>query len=194
MNMLLGNEMYHWDHWYVFWVKTGQEKKAAVEIKAVFNNEVIPLQLTVETFFRKKGKVIKEIHYAFPGYVFVATEIKNDEFVLRVKECICKSESVLRLLCYGDDNEASVRKEERMLIECLWQGKTCIEASMGFIEGDRIVVTEGPLVGLESVIKEIHPRRRQAVVEIELMGGKRQAMVGLEVLEKLTYKESNSII
>ena len=183
--MIFPNEMRYSDHWYVFWVKTGQEEKAAGEIKAAFNDEVIPLQLTVETFFRKQGKVIKETNLAFPGYVFVAAEIKNDEFIRRAKECIRKSKSVMRILCYGDANEAAMREEERASIECLWQGKNCVEASTGFIEGDHIVVTEGPLVGLESVIREIHPRKRQAVVEIKFMGGNRQAIIGLEIIEKL---------
>ena len=173
------------DHWYVFWVKTGQEEKTAAEIKAAFKDDVVPLQLTVETFFRKQGKVKKETHLAFPGYVFVATEIKNDEFVIRARECVHKSKSVMKLLCYGNVNEVAVRKEERVLIERIWQGKSCVEISTGFIEGDRIVVNEGPFIGRESIIKEIHPRRRQAIVEIEFMGGVRRITIGLEIMEKL---------
>ena len=145
----------------------------------------IPLQLTVETFFRKQGKVIKETHLAFPGYVFVATEIKNDEFIGRGKRCVDKSKSIIRLLCYGDTNEAMLREEERAAIECLWQGNHCIEASSVFIAGDCIVVTDGPFVGRESVIKEIHPRKRQAIIEIDFMGGVRRIAIGLEIIEKL---------
>lgn len=55
------------DYLYAFWVKTGQEEKAADEIKAAFNDEVTPLQLLGETFFRKQRKVTKEIKIAFPG-------------------------------------------------------------------------------------------------------------------------------
>ena len=123
MTIFYGDEMGYSDHWYVFWVKTGQEEKAAGEIKAAFSDEVAPLQLTVETFFRKQGKVIKETHLAFPGYVFVATEMKNDEFLQRAKECVCNSKTILKLLCYGDADDAAMRKEERAAIECLWQGK-----------------------------------------------------------------------
>ena len=173
------------DHWYVFWVKTGLEEKAAVEIKAAFNGAATPLQLTVETFFRKQGKVKKETHFAFPGYVFVATEIENDEFVIRARECVHKSKSVMKLLCYDNVNEAAVREEERVLIERIWQGKNCVETSTGFIEGDRIVVNEGPFIGRESIIKEIHLRRRQAIVEIEFMGEVRRITIGLEIIEKL---------
>lgn len=173
------------DYLYVFWVKTGQEEKAAEEIKAAFNNKVAPLQFLVETFFRKQGKVKKETHLAFPGYVFIVTEISNDDFIIRAKECVRNSKGIIRLLCYGDTNEVAMREEERAAIDCLWQDKNCIEASIGFIEGDHIVITEGHFKGRESVIREIHPRRRQAVVEIEFMGGIRKATIGLEIIEKL---------
>jgi transcriptional antiterminator NusG len=173
------------DYWYVFWVKTGYEEKAANDIRAAFPDEVTPLQLMVETFFRKQGKVKKEIHLAFPGYVFVVTEIDNGDFVQRANECAWKSKSIIRLLSYGNTNEAVLHEDERSAIECLWPDNECIESSIGFIEGDRVVVTDGPFVGRESVIKEIHPRRRQAVVEIEIMGGIRKMTIGLEIVEKL---------
>ena len=57
-------------------MKTEQEENAVRETKVAFNDETTPLQLTVETFFGKQGKVIKETHLAFPGYVFVVAEIK----------------------------------------------------------------------------------------------------------------------
>jgi len=173
------------DYLYVFWVKTGHETKSAGEIQAAFDDEVTPLQLMIETFFRKQGKVTKETRFAFPGYVFVVTEIINDEFVKRARECVWKSKSIIRLLCYGDTNDAAMRNEERAAIDCLWQGKDCVETSVGFIKGDHIVITDGHFKGQESIIKEVHPRRRLAIVEIEFMGGIRRATIGLEILEKL---------
>lgn len=109
----------------------------------------------------------------------------NDDFIKRAGECVQKSKVIIRLLCYGNTSEAVLRDEERAAIECLWQDSSCIKASTGFIEGDRIVVTDGPFAGRESVIKEIHPRRRQAAIEIEFMGGLRKISVGLEIVEKL---------
>jgi len=103
-----------------FWVKTGQEITAANEIKMIFNNEVTSLQLLIETFFRKQGKVKKETHLAFPGYVFIATDINNNAFIKRFKECFYRTNSILRLLCYGDTSEAAMRTKERAAIDCLW--------------------------------------------------------------------------
>mgnify|MGYP003735036107 CR=1 FL=1 len=77
-----------------------------------------------------------------------------------------------------------MREEERAILDNLWQGKNCIKVSTGFIKGDSIVITDGPFVGRESIIKEVHPRRREAIVEIELMGRICQATVGLEIVER----------
>ena len=47
------------DFLYVLWVKTGREEIALKQIKNSFGEEVVPLELLVETFFRTQGKVIK---------------------------------------------------------------------------------------------------------------------------------------
>lgn len=78
-----------------------------------------------------------------------------------------------------------MREEERAAIDCLWQGKDCIETSTGILAGDHVVVTDGPFKGRESIIVSISPRKRQAIVEIEFMGGVRQATIGLEIIERL---------
>ncbi len=169
----------------MFLAKIGQEEKAAKETNAVFKDEITFQKLTVETFFRKKGEVKKVTHLAFPGYIFVTTKIKNDEFVMRAQECVYKSEATIQLLRYSDTHEAAMHQKERAALDYLWQGKDCIEASKGFIKGDRFFITDGPLIGRESIIKKIHPRRRQAIVEIEIMGGVQLTAVGLEILERL---------
>lgn len=178
--------MDHLDNWYVLWVKTGFEKEAADEITVAFkDDEVIYQQLMIETFFRKQGKVKKEINNAFPGYIIIASMICNDEFILRSYECIRRSRFIIKLLRYGDGYQAAMRKEERAAIESLWQGKYCVETSTGFIEGDHIVITDGPFVGIESIIKSISPRKRQAVIEIEFAGCLRCLTIGLEIIAKL---------
>lgn len=177
-------DLYH-SNCYVLWVRTGQEEKASSEICSIFSEDVTPMILTVETFFRKKGKVKKEIHLAFPGYIFITTEISNDEFIQCSEDCIRRSSSLIRLLCYGDSNEAAMRDEDREAIRNLWQGKNCLEVSIGFIEGEHVFITEGSFVGRESVIKEIHPRRHEAIVEIEFMGGIRRMSIGLEIIKRL---------
>lgn len=173
------------DFLYVFWVKTGREEIALKQIQTLFGNGISCLQLLVETFFRKQGKVFKITKPAFPGYIFIASEIDNIEFLVRAKECARQSLSILKPLCYTGTCQAAMREEEREAIDCLWQGKDCIGTSTGIITGDHVVITDGPFKGRESIILSVSPRKRQAIVEIEFMGGVRRTTIGLEIIEKL---------
>ena len=68
----------------MFGARTGQKEKTANDIKDAFSDEVTHLQLTVETFFRKQGKVKKEVRLAFPRYIdnaAQATPYRSDIFV-----------------------------------------------------------------------------------------------------------------
>jgi len=174
------------DYMYVFWVKTGREEQALRQIDIEFGNDAVILQLMVERPFRKQGKIIYFTNYAFPGYIFVISEIENNDFIFRAKECARHSMSILKPLCYNGTHQAAMREDEREMIDSLWQGVECIETSTGFFEGDSIVITEGTFIGRESIIKEIHPRKLQAIVEIEFMGRSIRTTIGLEIIRKLS--------
>ena len=46
-------------------------------------------------------------------------------------------------------------------------------------------ITSGPLVGMESRIKKINRHKREALVEMEVMGAVREVRVMLEVVGKV---------
>ena len=56
--------------------------------------------------------------------------------------------------------------------------------SLGIKEGDRVVVTQGPLVGHEGLIREINRRKSVAYLEFNLCGRRVSTRVGLGVLSK----------
>ena len=169
----------------MFWVKTGQEEKAIEEIIKNFYGNVFYRNFLIETLFRKKGEVKVEIKYAFPGYIFISSKISNDEFMAQSKKFLYKYKAIIKLLCYGNTNEAAMKDEERAVLDFLWQEEECLKSSVGYTKGDHIIVTNGPFAGRESVIKGIDRHKRQAVVEVEFMGGIRRMTVGLEIVERL---------
>jgi transcription termination/antitermination protein NusG len=59
-----------------------------------------------------------------------------------------------------------------------------IENSIGLIEGDKIIITEGPLMGHESMIKKIDSHKRIAQLDIEMFGQLRTITVALEIISK----------
>jgi len=178
--------MRYWDYWYVFFVKTGRELKALEEAARSFPYEdVKPFLPYVEQLFRKNGAVHKEQQLMFPGYLFVETDIPGNEFQERAAEFVQKSKHVMKLLLDYGSEQASVTDEEREAIQSLWADEVKgIAASKGIIEGDKVIVTEGALVGMEAVIKKIDRHKLRAELEVDFMGQVHRLAVGLEIVRK----------
>lgn len=170
---------------YVFYTKAGNESKAADDIKKYFIEEkIVPFNFTTELFYKRKGKVRTEIKPVFPGYLFIMSHMNNDEFVSRTYELIRRSQNIIKLLQYGDSGLAAIKKDEKDILDNLFQTKKCIESSYGYIKGDKLVITDGPFVGRESIFKSVDRHKRQAIIELQIMGEMRKVSVGLEIIAK----------
>ena len=121
----------------------------------------------------------------FPGYVFAESDLGSIEFLQRIHHFIRASKDIIRILRYGNSDEIAVREEERTTLLRFCNDDYCIESSMGFIEGDKFYIESGPMVGMESVIKEINRKKMEASFELEFMGNITQFTVGLELLKKI---------
>ena len=64
------------------------------------------------------------------------------------------------------------------------QGKWLMDFSEGYLKGDKIIVTEGPLQGMESHIRRIDRHKRLAWLDIDVLGESREIAVGLEIIRK----------
>ena len=180
-------------YWYALFVKTGQEHKVLLEIDKIWKIEGIkPFVPVCDTHFRKAGRVYSEKRRLYPGYVFVEAEYRGLEFYELTHLFILRSEHALKLLRYGGKNYEGdpfeMNQEEYSNLLQLYNKEYCIEMSKGFMEGDSIYISDGPLKGFESRIKNINRHRMEAVVEIEMMGRMIDITVGLEIIEKLLPK------
>jgi len=129
--------------------------------------------------------VKKEPRSMLPGYLIIETTIKNHEFLRRVRKSIKESPYIIQVLAYRNSENICVKDEDRARIKQLLLADQCLETSQGFIEGGRIVVTEGPLKGRESMIKKINRCRREAVIGLEFIGKMKQVKIGLEIVESV---------
>jgi transcriptional antiterminator NusG len=134
-----------------------------------------------ETIFRRNGINKKEKEIMFPGYVFVETQIEGKEFIQTTYNFIhSQSNKAIRILQYGDGN-AAINRAEMKFLQYLFGDKKCIETSIGFKEGDKIIIEHGPLQGYESVIKIINNHKQEAIIELEIMGDKREIRIAFEM-------------
>jgi len=176
-------------NWVILFARTGSEEKLKNMLKEnLDSDDFLPFVPVKETPYRNRSVVHKERKPLFPGYIFIQTGIAPDLIADRLSETlknIERNEQIYSILHYGEDKkDMVVREEERLYWARLFDENFCITGSVGFIAGDSIRITSGALMGLESRIKRINRHKREAVVEIKMMGAVREVTVMLEIVEK----------
>ena len=179
--------------WYILHVRSNKEYRVTESFQQAFEQKRLPFELKAfcpqsEHFFRNKQARELGKQYIkrplFPGYVFVETNMPANEFRATFHDVIYNSADIIRLLRYGDSDEIALREDERKRFEFLLNGKRSIEHSIGYIEGDNIVITGGGLMGLEGCIKKINRHNRTADIEINIFNQPHTIKVALEIVSK----------
>ena len=82
-----------------------------------------------------------------------------------------------------DGQFVPLAKEEVQLIGSFThRGDRVVPMSEALKDGDQVVVTAGPLLGHEGLIKDINRRKNTAFLEVDLCGRRVMTRVGLAVL------------
>lgn len=170
-------------NWYVVFVRGTYEHKVCEYLNGVEGLSAFVPQK--EILYRKAGLVEKKIRLLFPGYVFVETEMEYTDFHNLIYSLRNKCSGIIRNLEYDREGTSALYDSEREMIERLVNSKKVVEHSVGFIEGDQIFITEGPLQGFESSIVHIDRHKRLATLEIDILGSKRSVKVSLEIVSKV---------
>lgn len=166
--------------WYVIQVVTGEEKKTIEICKHIINDNIkheffVPESDRMKRFRGEWHKIRKPM---FPGYVFISSD--NIEDVYEELKKVPKLTKILQT----DTTITPISSKEENLIKNLTNNHHIAEMSIGYIEGDRLIIEEGALVGMEAFVKRIDRHKRTAVLTVEMFGSKTDVTMGLEVLRK----------
>ena len=174
-------------NWFVLYVRTGSEKRVTAQLKGGIDTDVYLPFVPTKAYPRiVKGQAIKEMKLCFPGYVFVQTENSAVELGRDVYPVVSLIKDAYRFLTYGGDRQdMAMREHEKAYMLRLMNEDFCMDASSGLLVGDRVKITSGPLVGLESRIKKVNKNKRTVVVDLSLMGQVRETTLMLEFVEKV---------
>lgn len=165
--------------WYALFVQSGQEER----VKNILSHKLagdlcysVPKRCLRE---RRLGKWREVKRTLFPGYVLIHCEM-TEELYYQMKG----TEGLVKLL---RDEEAPISipdEELSFLSDLLDDGVDEIGFSTLYREGDQVVVTEGPLKGMEGHIKKINKRKGRAQVQMTFMGEPRIIELGVEIMSK----------
>ena len=164
--------------WYVLWTNTGREEHTRQMIynyadPALYSRCAIPYRLK-RHYFKGKSHIAKLI--LFPSYVFIETDSVK-EFVDNIKWF-----PGFNVVLHTDDLYCPIYKHEEQLLMILIKDSEVIDISEGFMEGDRIRITSGPLLGQEGIIKRVRPRQGVAVIEMNIFNRTTEVSLGLELI------------
>ena len=164
---------------YVMQVATGRERQTVQLLERVLGGAP-RAELFVPRFrYRKKIKGAWQFteELLTPGYVYLRTSMLDIE--------VRRAPAFARVLAQDGKIIPLSADEERWLQALAGAGEGhVVEPSYGFIEGDRVVITEGPLVGFEAQIKKLDRHKRLAYVEVPLLGRTKLIKVGAEIVRK----------
>ena len=162
--------------WYVIQVIKGCEDAMASLI-----GRVVPQTVLAECFSPKFATEIKLrgqwtpcAKNLFPGYLIAVTDSP-----VELESRLAQLHEFAHVLMQGE-SYAPLAPEDMEIIGAFTRpGERVIPMSMGVKDGERVMVTEGPLVGHEGKIRSIDRHKSTAVVEFDLCGRFVTARMGL---------------
>ena len=169
-------------NWYVLFVMGGKEEKICEFFKQENIHAFLP---KIEVLYRKQGVFYPKEKLMFPSYVFIESKLEHNAFHQKILEVKQKKKGIIKELKFDNEGTPALTQEEKELIEKLIGSQKVMKHSIGYIEGDQVIVTDGPLQGLESKVIKIDRHKRRAQIEIEMLGRTVNLNVSLEIIKKI---------
>ncbi len=166
--------------WYVIQTLKGYENDICNDINDFLDAKLyeycfVPMS---ERHHRKGGKFTLVKEALFPGYLFI---VSNN--IEEVAVALCKISKFKRILRTGE-SFSPLKVEEVKKFKLLTDENFNVTMSKGFIVGDDIIVTEGPLDGHEGMIKKIDRHKRMAYIDLPFLGREVRVRLPLEIVDK----------
>lgn len=113
----------------------------------------------------------------FPGYLICDTADPRT-----VQQYLLRMDDFARVLSQDGQFVPLAKEETQLLSSFTHRGDHVVPMSDALKDGDQVVVTAGPLLGHEGLIKDINRRKCTAYLEVNLCGRRVTTRVGLAVL------------
>lgn len=166
------------NHWYALFVATGEEDRVKEKISFKLRNELRPLVPKRKIRERKDGKWSYKIRLLFPGYILLNGCMDDSRYSL-----IRDIPGVIRLL-KDSDGPLTIREEEiKVILRLTEDGGEIIGTSEAYVENGAVIVTCGPLSGLEGHIRSFDKRKGRAKVLLNLLGEPRVVELSVSMVQ-----------
>lgn len=176
--------------WYVIHTMSGQEQHCLEQCKRYFSpedyQEIFVPQYIAQKHFQKEWHEVRKT--LFPGYLFVDTE-----HIEPVLEGLHKVYQYTKVLRDGETISPITREEQKFLEELMDETHT-VRYSEGFLIGNEVVITKGPLRNVEGTIRSIDRHRRVAKMDVLIFGRMTSMEVGFGAIARVSRDEFDELI
>lgn len=176
--------------WYVIHTVSGMEEKCRQQCEKYIGQddykEIFVPQHIVQKHFKKEWHEVKRP--LFPGYLFVDTG--NIEAVMPGLKKVFQYTKVLR----DCETVAPITEEEQNFLSIMMDEEHIVQYSEGFLIGEEVVVTKGPLRNMKGYVRSVDRHRRIAKMEIPIFGRMTPAEVGFGAIARVSAEEFRQIV
>ena len=175
-------------NYYALQVKTRAENKFIRLFKAKHPDITFPIHFPQRRIdIRRKGVIRQETSAIFPGYVFV--EAPSDEEIKERQWEFRRTEGFYRFLKSNQNISPLSDRDLELVLHFIKNAGPIAGISMVYFnENSRIVVVQGPLMGLEGKIIKVDKRKRRAKIKLDLYEESFTIDLAFEVIGSLEPK------
>lgn len=167
--------------WYAVQVHEGMEEQFRNKCLCMIDKKI--LEQCFIPYYEEKRKYLGTWHtekkILFAGYVFMLSSRSMD-----LSKNLRQVTQTTTLSGTGGIRIISLQENEIELLKRLGVDGKILKLSRGIIVNGKVVITEGPLIGMEACIRKIDRHKRKAWLEVGMFGQMIQIAVGLEITEK----------
>lgn len=151
--------------WYVARVCEGREESAARDLKSLVSADVLHdcFVPKVQLLQKRQGEWVTVERLLYPGYVFAISSSPRG-----LDRQLGSLSFPARLIGRQRASYVSLTAGEQGWFERVLDGRRTLRPSTGVIEGGRLRVSEGPLVGFEGRIRKVNRHKALAFVEVSM--------------------------
>ncbi|MDR0301579.1 MAG: antiterminator LoaP [Treponema sp.] len=169
-------------NYYAIQVKSRAEAKFIKLFKALHPEITFPIYFPQRRLdIRRKGQIKPSMAAIFPGYVFV--EVENSEDIINCQWDFRRTEGFYRFLRSNQEITPLADRDLELVLHFIQNaGPVAGRSKVYFNENSRIVVVEGPLMGLEGRIVKVDKRKGRAKIMLDLYNDSFSIDLGFEVI------------
>jgi transcriptional antiterminator NusG len=172
-------------NYYAIQVKTHGESKFIRLFKAMYPEITIPFYFPQRRLdIRRGGRMRQSTSAVFPGYIFI--EADDDTQLLSHQWAFRRTKGFYRFLLSNQEIMPLTDRDLRLVLHFINNaGPVAGRSKVCFDENSRIIVMEGPLLGLEGRIIKVNKRKGRAKIKLDLYDDSFSIDLAFEVIGHL---------